>query len=681
MGKERRKHPRLRILLEAEYLVAGEKEWRQGTIWSLSAGGAALLCEEKLERGTVLEGLRFVVEAEGELPEIRIEVGAEVVKLDRKDDFGRPSNFMLDLRFEGLEEQESELLRQFVFQRLTRSRPSAPGVEVESEEKTGVPVIEVRFKLLDEFVEEVSENLSLSGMFIRANKPLPPGSVFAFQYQLGDDFSLLQGTAEVIWRRRRSEGSKQPPGMGVRFTKLDLTSQKLVKRLVDQRRRADAQEAAAAAGEPSPAVATDAAETAASEAKLSPRLKPLEKQLAKANAARDKAQDRCGRLRAEAESLRDEAERARSRAEAELSELRRELEARAPDGELKEELQRSREELERRQEEWEKREAELRAELERRSAGEVELQERVDLAGEAEGELRQRLEQVERSRHELEQRLEQSAEVEAADVRDRLAALERTRLGVEEERDKLQRRAVETEAGSRLEDGLAEATFEAIETGDPPLESPTESMPEVAVEAASDLEPGEPEFQEEVAELPSETLRPAPTRGARLVDLARRAIARLGFAKRVAADSNGGDAESDTAPPTEDEAAAASAALADVAGAVTIEETVRAWAAAWSEQRVEDYVSFYSREFEPAQAGGDDDSGAAPHAWLPPLNGMELTLGPITQTEVAPGRVAVHFEQSVETDSYTRRTGRTLEMVREADAWKIAAESFQDLTG
>ena len=58
---------------------------------------------------------------------------------------------------------------------------------------------------------------------------------------------------------------------------------------------------------------------------------------------------------------------------------------------------------------------------------------------------------------------------------------------------------------------------------------------------------------------------------------------------------------------------------------------------------------------------------------------MELTLGPISQTETSPGRFAVQFEQSVESDSYARRTGRTLEMVREADAWKIAAESFQDV--
>ena len=59
MIKERRKHPRLRIPLEAEYLLAGAEEWRQGTIWTLGAGGAALLCDQQLELGTALDGLHF----------------------------------------------------------------------------------------------------------------------------------------------------------------------------------------------------------------------------------------------------------------------------------------------------------------------------------------------------------------------------------------------------------------------------------------------------------------------------------------------------------------------------------------------------------------------------------------------------------------------------------------------
>jgi hypothetical protein len=196
MLKERRTHPRLDIPLEAEYLVAGEREWQQGTIWVLGAGGVGLLCEEKLELGTVLEGLHFVVHAEDDLPETRIEVGAEVVNLDRKEEFGSQSNFMLGLRFTGLGEQEAELLQQFVFRRLTGSRPFSAGAEIESEDDSEFPPIEIRFKLLEEFVEEVSETLSPSGMFIRADKPLPPGSKFSFRFQLGDDFSLFRGTAE-----------------------------------------------------------------------------------------------------------------------------------------------------------------------------------------------------------------------------------------------------------------------------------------------------------------------------------------------------------------------------------------------------------------------------------------------------------------------------------------------------
>jgi hypothetical protein len=120
-------------------------------------------------------------------------------------------------------------------------------------------------------------------------------------------------------------------------------------------------------------------------------------------------------------------------------------------------------------------------------------------------------------------------------------------------------------------------------------------------------------------------------------------------------------------------------ASADGNGADAIEEMVRAWAAAWAEQRVEDYLSFYSREFEPDLPATDGGDGETPQAWLPPLAGMELTLGPISHTELSPGRFAVQFEQRVASDSYARRTGRTLELVRESDAWKIAAESFQEL--
>jgi hypothetical protein len=233
--------------------------------------------------------------------------------------------------------------------------------------------------------------------------------------------------------------------------------------------------------------------------------------------------------------------------------------------------------------------------------------------------------------------------------------------------------AVEAPAGpptAELEVLLAEPVAAPEETATPTVEEMKES---VGLEA----EVGD----EASAPVPDEDPPQGPTGAARLVGAARRAAARLGFIRKPASRSNGDGADSDADLSVVLEEKTQPVTAGDALGPQAIEETVRAWAAAWSERRVEDYLSFYSREFEPAQAGGDadQDSGDEPHAWMPPLAGMELTLGPISQTELAPGRFAVHFEQSVESDSYARRTGRTLELVREADAWKIVAESFQDL--
>lgn len=862
MIKERRRHARLRIPLEAEYQVAGEEAWRQGTIWTLGAGGAALLCDERLDVGAVLSALHFIVEAEGDLPETRIEVGAEVVNVDREGDFGCRSCFMLGLRFVNLAEQEIALLRQFVFRRLTGAQ-ALPG-NADSSPAIDAPPIEIRFKLFDEFVDEVSENLSPTGMFIRAHRPPPPGSRFAFQFQLGDDFSLFQGMAEVVWTRRRSEGPERPAGMGVRFLKLDLTSQRMVRRLVDQRDTGEAgnanpadpaaeppELAGAAAAEPQappsaepgadaepavPAEATQldaepvvgggsaghAAEPATSAAEPS-ALRQLTERLGAAEAASDEARERLTRLTMEVDALREElrveraaraaAEEARESAEGAAEEVRAEMETAA---------RRAADELGRRQAEWGALETELRERLDRSQARRDDLERLAERAEEAdsdlerlrsesaeaqreaeaiEAELRAQLERQGAERADLEDRLAQE-EGTAAGLRQRVAELEeqvardakieaalreqarelraapaeleaRLRRATEQLRrlraaagamksgfgdDLGAARAVDGELADRLaevaaagadleekvgglsaarsdlaerltrlagawsefEDGLAEAgeddlapeeapTAEqaaaepeaapppreaaAVEVGD--AQEPPENPPVVPTEPGAEPQApaAEPERPEPVSAAPlaspespeaaTEPPSPAPSEAdsegagpsepsaaARLVGAARRAAARLGLARASSTDGNGSSPDLDTSgePPGSNGGK----------GAEAIDETVRAWAAAWSEQRVEDYLSFYSSDFQPVQAT-DGDQGESVQAWLPPLTGMELKLGPISHTELSPGRFAVQFEQCVVSDSYTRRTGRTLELVREADAWKIAAESFQEL--
>ncbi len=87
------------------------------------------------------------------------------------------------------------------------------------------------------FFLEYSANISQSGVFIKTDYPSSPGSVFIFEIWLGDEFRLVHGVGEVIWVRHVARGSERPPGMGVRFLKIDRSSQEVIGRVVDEHLR------------------------------------------------------------------------------------------------------------------------------------------------------------------------------------------------------------------------------------------------------------------------------------------------------------------------------------------------------------------------------------------------------------------------------------------------------------
>ena len=104
------------------------------------------------------------------------------------------------------------------------------------------------------------------------------------------------------------------------------------------------------------------------------------------------------------------------------------------------------------------------------------------------------------------------------------------------------------------------------------------------------------------------------------------------------------------------------------------DSTILAWAASWSEQQVERYLSFYSRDFRP-------ESGEGRAAWsrerreriLRPSS-IQVTLGPLEAAEQASARISVSFNQGYATESYRDEVRKTLDLVWEGDAWRIAAE-------
>jgi uncharacterized protein (TIGR02266 family) len=229
--KEQRDHPRLSIPIEAEYRLP-DGSWCPASLVDLSGSGAGLLVEDRLATGTPLLSVRFSLPAEGDADKVPLDLAAEVVRCVEEAAVGRESSYRLGVRFLDPGPDQLRSIQQFVFRRLTKGDPQLVDIPLEKRRIDFQQAIAVRYERFNEFESEISTNLSTEGMFLRSADPKPPGTVFSFQFQLGDDFALIEGRAEVIWTRREDQGPRRPAGMGVRFLTIDETSRNVIKRLV-----------------------------------------------------------------------------------------------------------------------------------------------------------------------------------------------------------------------------------------------------------------------------------------------------------------------------------------------------------------------------------------------------------------------------------------------------------------
>ncbi len=223
---ERREYPRLAAALEARYKASGSVLDRRATITVLSGSGATFVAEEPLEPGSSLDSLRFTL---GDLLDCRtFRLPAEIVSCEQREGIGRRDDYLIAVKFSDPSEDDSLRIHEFVLERL-------PPDDLAFNPRIGLDKpVAVRFERFDQFVEEVSKDLSRTGMFIRADSPRPPGSKFEFVLQLGEDFNLVQGRAEVVWNRTVGEGPDRPPGMGIRFLSLDRSSENVLRRLIER---------------------------------------------------------------------------------------------------------------------------------------------------------------------------------------------------------------------------------------------------------------------------------------------------------------------------------------------------------------------------------------------------------------------------------------------------------------
>ena len=85
------------------------------------------------------------------------------------------------------------------------------------------------------FYAGFAENLSAGGVFIATHVLKPAGELIEFSVNLPNLGGAVRGLGEVRWTREYCERSNVPPGLGLRFVKLEPGSKELIARFLVHR--------------------------------------------------------------------------------------------------------------------------------------------------------------------------------------------------------------------------------------------------------------------------------------------------------------------------------------------------------------------------------------------------------------------------------------------------------------
>ncbi|MEJ2086067.1 MAG: PilZ domain-containing protein [Acidobacteriota bacterium] len=77
-------------------------------------------------------------------------------------------------------------------------------------------------------------NLSLGGMFVELEKPVPVGTIVKFELDLESSPTTVRGTAEVVWIRIERVAAEKPAGVGLQFRHFEGDGKALVRGAVEE---------------------------------------------------------------------------------------------------------------------------------------------------------------------------------------------------------------------------------------------------------------------------------------------------------------------------------------------------------------------------------------------------------------------------------------------------------------
>jgi uncharacterized protein (TIGR02266 family) len=89
---------------------------------------------------------------------------------------------------------------------------------------------------VDEFIERHALDVNRAGIYLQTAHPLPIGTKLKIEIQIAGGLTVMAAFGRVVWKRDGTPANAVlPPGMGVRFIKLDEPSTKLLDDLVSAR--------------------------------------------------------------------------------------------------------------------------------------------------------------------------------------------------------------------------------------------------------------------------------------------------------------------------------------------------------------------------------------------------------------------------------------------------------------
>ncbi|MEM7582702.1 MAG: hypothetical protein AAF560_04930 [Acidobacteriota bacterium] len=107
---------------------------------------------------------------------------------------------------------------------------------------------------------------------------------------------------------------------------------------------------------------------------------------------------------------------------------------------------------------------------------------------------------------------------------------------------------------------------------------------------------------------------------------------------------------------------------------VEIESLVEDWAQAWSEQRIEDYLQFYSLDFQPPEGRVREQWASRRRARIAAPNHIFVTVGALRIGSETAATAYAEFVQSYRSNRYRDTVMKRLDFVPESGSWKIVRE-------